>query len=84
MIPELKGSLTTWADTAAPGERVIVQTADHNRHPEAEALRNAGLITTTQKRAYGHAFHLIAVKLRHRRKPEREPIGRGNASRGQA
>jgi DNA-directed RNA polymerase specialized sigma24 family protein len=74
MIPRLTGSLAQWADTASPGDRVIVQTARSNANREAEVLRDAGLITTAQKRALDGLFHLIAIKLRHKPRQDRAPL----------
>jgi DNA-binding CsgD family transcriptional regulator len=59
--PRLTIPLAEWIDTAAPGDSVIVQTSPHNGNREVADARDAGLITTAQKRA-GGAFHHIAVR----------------------
>ena len=81
-IPRLKGTFKNWLANAHAGESVIVQTAFFNAHIEAEAARTAGLITTCQKRAEGHTFHLIAVRLRHTVKPDKPVLGRGSIGSG--
>jgi DNA-binding NarL/FixJ family response regulator len=76
--PRLTIPLAEWIDTAAPGDSVIVQTSPHNGNREVADARDAGLITTAQKRA-GGAFHLIAIRTSGKVKPQREPSGRGHA-----
>lgn len=75
-IPTLKGSLANWIANAQPGETVLVQTAVHNANPEVSDAIRAGHITTFQKRAAGHAFHLIARRING--KAEKPILGRGS------
>jgi hypothetical protein len=76
--PRLTIPLAEWIDTAAPGDSVIVQTSPHNGNREVADARDAGLITTAQKRA-GGAFHLIAIRTKGKVKPDKRPLGRGMA-----
>lgn len=75
-IPRLTVPFADWLANAAPGDRVIVQTAAHNSAIVVSEARDAGLITTCQKRASPNTFHLIATRLKNG-KADTAPIGRG-------
>jgi hypothetical protein len=78
-IPRLTTSLAEWLATARPGERVIVQTAQHNANRDVMDARSAGHITTAQRRVPGtHSFDLIAFKLKRPAPADVAPLGRGS------
>jgi hypothetical protein len=77
--PRLTTPLADWIASAAPGDRVIIQTAHHNGNGEVARARDDGLITTAQKRADAHSFHLIAFRTRGQAKPEKRPLSRAQA-----
>ena len=76
----LTTSLADWIANAEPGERVIVQTSPQNASKDVARAREAGLITTAQKRANGHSFHLIAIRTDGKPKTDKAPLGRGQAN----
>jgi hypothetical protein len=80
-LPRLGSTpLADWIANAQVDDVVIVQTLPHNRNPEVAAARNAGLITTFQRRANDHAFHLIAKRTSPPSRPDKAPLGRGSIS----